>query len=217
MVTSIVTWISAASIVLIAIVLVGVLIIRHDFQDITRRCDEARRKFESTELKNIKEILHIQLQMLENYYRSVLRQANLSFIFALIFASLGILMFFSTIVFMMFGGSGNITTAGISVISGTIVQVISGINFILYGRASNQLHTFHKSLESMQNFVLANSICQGLEEPTKALTCSQLVLIIASASNGAYQEETIGEGVRRKAMASVEVLKSYASNGAQSE
>ncbi len=194
MVTSIVTWISAASIVLIAIVLVGVLIIRHDFQDITRRCDEARRKFESTELKNIKEILHIQLQMLENYYRSVLRQANLSFIFALIFASLGILMFFST-----------------------IVQVISGINFILYGRASNQLHTFHKSLESMQNFVLANSICQGLEEPTKALTCSQLVLIIASASNGAYQEETIGEGVRRKAMASVEVLKSYASNGAQSE
>jgi len=104
MVTSIVTWISAASIVLIAIVLVGVLIIRHDFQDITRRCDEARRKFESTELKNIKEILHIQLQMLENYYRSVLRQANLSFIFALIFASLGILMFFSTIVFMMFGG-----------------------------------------------------------------------------------------------------------------
>jgi len=69
----------------------------------------------------------------------------------------------------------------------------------------------------MQNFVLANSICQGLEEPTKALTCSQLVLIIASASNGAYQEETIGEGVRRKAMASVEVLKSYASNGAQSE
>ncbi|GHO79388.1 hypothetical protein KSD_71590 [Ktedonobacter sp. SOSP1-85] len=105
---------------------------------------------------------------------------------------------------MVFGLSTSITTTVISTIAGGLVQVISGINFSLYNRASTQLQTFHKSLERLQNYMLANSICQGLAPADKERTCAQLSLIIASSSVSQNEERVISEIIRQRAILSTE-------------
>ena len=201
--SAIVAWISTGFTILTGIVLAGVFLVRYNLREAIYMCDQVTKDFEKTKIEDTKKILNIQMEMAGNYYKSVLRQANISFISALIFAGIGVLIFFSTIVFMEFGKPGSITTAGISVIGGVLVQVLSGINFYMCGRASTQLLTFHKSLDRLQNFVLANSICEGSGEKEKAVTCSQLVLIIASSSTSpSYQAREIGEERSKVAVAS---------------
>lgn len=51
-------------------------------------------------------------------------------------------------------------------ISGAIVEVISGVGFNLYGKSSSQLSAFHPRLDVpavLQCYLLANSICASLD------------------------------------------------------
>ena len=52
----------------------------------------------------------------------------------------------------------------VPLITGAIVNVVSGIVFMLYGKTSSQLSAFHNQLEVLQRYLLANSICEGLSE-----------------------------------------------------
>jgi hypothetical protein len=71
----------------------------------------------------------------------------------------------------------------VSAISGAVVEVISGINFVLYGKASTQLLGFHERLEQTQRFLLANSVCEGIEqEDARVRARADLVATIASAA-----------------------------------
>jgi hypothetical protein len=79
-----------------------------------------------------------------------------------------LLFFLAAVVFALLTSS----TAGalIPLLSGAIVEVIAGIVFFLYGKAAIQLSSFHGRLETLQRYMLANSICESLdgEERTKA-------------------------------------------------
>ena len=50
----------------------------------------------------------------------------------------------------------------VPLIAGAVVNVVSGIVFVLYGKASTQLTAFHHRLEVLQRYLLANSICGAL-------------------------------------------------------
>lgn len=107
----------------------------------------------------------------------VLDQAKKSFLWALIAAAIGLLFFIAAVSSIIFLNLQN--AAIIGVISGALVEVISGINFYLYNQTSKQLSDFQSRLDTTQRFLLANSICEGLEGLSKQQARSDLIKAIA--------------------------------------
>lgn len=124
----------------------------------------------------IQQVAASQFALSDSYYRSVLQQAQQSFISALVAAGIGLLFFLGAVCFILLQQSANISN--ISLISGALIEVISAINFYLYGRASSQLATFHIPLVRTQRFLLANSVCENLEGQTKQDTRAELVKLM---------------------------------------
>jgi O-acetylhomoserine/O-acetylserine sulfhydrylase-like pyridoxal-dependent enzyme len=79
--------------------------------------------------------------------------------------------------------------ATISVIGGAMVEVIAGINFVLYGKTTTQLANFHERLDRTQRFLLANSICESLNGEIKEKARAALVHTIATTAIPPTAEE----------------------------
>src|SRR5579863_8431912 len=117
------------------------------------------------------------LELNKQYYNSVLEQARQSFTWALVAAIAGLFFFLGAVGFLLLRQPENISY--VSVICGSIVEAISGLNFYLYGRAASQLKIFHIPLDRTQRFILANDICSSLGEK-KEETRAKLILTIAN-------------------------------------
>jgi hypothetical protein len=63
----------------------------------------------------------------------------------------------------------------VPLIAGAVVNVISGIVFVLYSRASTQLSAFYTRLDVLQRYLLANSICESLTEEQKDKSRAELI------------------------------------------
>jgi len=112
------------------------------------------------------------------YYTVVLQQSKRSFDWALIAAGVGLLFFLAAVGFIVV--SGDTEVAAVSIIAGAVVEMIAGLNFYLYGKATEQLADYRRSLEQTQRFLLANGICGSLDDAaTKAEKRGDLVSTIA--------------------------------------
>ena len=89
----------------------------------------------------------------------------MSFNWALVGVGTGLAFFVAAIAVQLAAGSTD--AAVISAIAGAIVQVISGLNFVVYAKATTQLGEFHQRLERTQRFLLANSIAESLAPERK--------------------------------------------------
>lgn len=125
--------------------------------------------------QDVQAIAVSQISLLHSYYKTVLGQAQNSFIFATVAATVGILIFVYS-----FAGQSKDNASLKGVISGAIVEVISGIGFYLYSKSSDQMAKFHEQLTITQRFLLANSVCESLESESKQKTRSDLVKAIAN-------------------------------------
>ena len=111
----------------------------------------------------------------------------MSFRWAIIAAVVGLAFFLGAILFLL--NSQNQSIATISIVGGTLVEVISGINFFLYGKTTTQLAYFHQKLDQTQRFLLANSICESLKGDEKEKSRSRLVTIIATTGTDSVHSE----------------------------
>ena len=128
------------------------------------------------------EIDAAQIPLLNHYRRKVLQQANQSFLLALIAAAIGLIFYVAAVTFLVLRQPQNISVT--SLIGGSLVEVISGINFYLYGRASRQLETFHMYLDKACCFVTANRVCDQLKnEELRDQTRSTLILNFMSITS----------------------------------
>jgi hypothetical protein len=134
------------------------------------------RKAASDDIQTI--ATHMQ-EMILKYYADVRRQAQQSFVAALGVALVGMLFF----VFAIWRGMSSDGTqqASLGVIAGTLVQVISGINFYLYARAARQFGAFHVCLERTNRFLLANTMCEKLSAPARDEMRAELTRLVATA------------------------------------
>ena len=142
---------------------------------------EPIKRLSETDPSKVQEIVASQLELLYMYHNLVLDQAKKSFRWALIAAGLGSAFFLASVSFLLFKQSQDI--AVISLISGALIEIISGINFFLYGKTSAQLADFQTRLDKTQRFMLANSVCEGLSEEFKQKSRSDLVRAIAGIDN----------------------------------
>jgi Cyanobacterial TRADD-N associated 2-Transmembrane domain len=129
---------------------------------------------------NIQEVAASQLEISNNYYKSVLQQAKQSFRAAIVAAGVGLAFFIAALGIGLV--KNRLDVAIISSISGAVVEVISGLNFWLFGRTAAQLDLFHVRLEQTQRFVLANSVCENLSGEVRDATRSELVRLIGNST-----------------------------------
>jgi TRADD-N domain-containing protein len=114
-----------------------------------------------------------QLAISNAYYESVLAQAKRSFNAAVVTATVGSLFFLAAIYTASVEKSLAVPVIG--ALSGSVVEVIAGLNFWLYTRTSAQLDAFHLRLERMQRFLVANSVCQTLRGKTRESALANLI------------------------------------------
>lgn len=126
---------------------------------------------------DIQKIAASQIKLLNSYYNAVLAQAKMSFNWALVAAGIGLAFFVSSVAFLLLNDSTTLATIGI--ISGSVIEVIAGINFALYGKTTNQLASFHQRLDQTQRFLLANSICESMEGQERQKARAELVRTIS--------------------------------------
>lgn len=126
---------------------------------------------------DVQKIVASQISLLTSYYNAVLAQATMGFRWAVVAAGAGLILFLGAIAFLLITQITAVAVVG--VVGGAIVEVISGINFMLYGKTTTQLAEFHERLDQTQRFLLANSICETLEGEAKQKTRAGLVSVIA--------------------------------------
>lgn len=129
---------------------------------------------------DVQVIAATQIAYLSQYYEEVLKQAKKSFNSALIAAGIGLIFLLLSVVFAAL--QLNISSAIISTSCGLIIEFISAINFYLYNRASLQMAEYQERLDRTQRFLIANSICEGLETDARQKARSGLIDVIAKTT-----------------------------------
>jgi hypothetical protein len=122
----------------------------------------AIRKLSTADPSNVQDIVASQLQLLASYYQIALTQSGRSFLWALAGAGIGVVFFIAAVFLAL--ATGHAVAAEIAVISGAVVEAAAGIVFFLSGKTGVQLSAFLSRLETLQRYVLANSICGRLPE-----------------------------------------------------
>ena len=124
-------------------------------------------RLSETDPKNVQKIAVEQLTQLNAYHQIVLEQSGRSFSVALVGSVIGLAFFAAAVVISLWKGA---PAASIPLLSGAVVEGISGLVFYLYGRTSAQFNVFHSRLDTLQRYLIANSICESLDgdDRTKA-------------------------------------------------
>jgi hypothetical protein len=133
---------------------------------------------------NIRTTAIAQIDLLTKYYNRVLKQANDSFWWAEATAVAGFLLFGVAVACVVWGEANQaLNGAAIAGLGGAVVQVISGLQFWLYGKATDQLAAFHQSLDQTQRFLMASSLCDSLDDKAAQLNALSSLIATISGSN----------------------------------
>jgi hypothetical protein len=133
--------------------------------------------------RNVQEIAGSQLELLTGYHEIALAQSRRSFFWALLGAGAGFVFFLAATGFVLATGKG--VYGVIPAISGAIVETMAGVVFYLYAKTTTQLGDFHSRLETLQRYLLANSICESLADDDRSKVRSDLIREIARVSAAA--------------------------------
>lgn len=144
---------------------------------IDEQFEDSLQQLSNVDTREIQQVVASQLKIMNAYYTLVLDQARRSFTWALVAAAIGLVFFIGAVGVILLLQLENV--AIISVISGAIIEVVSGINFFLYGKTSLQLGEFQSRLDQTQRFLLADSVCERLDGDVQQQARKKLVEVIA--------------------------------------
>ena len=140
---------------------------------IIQACDQLAK----TEVGDIHKLSKEHHEMALGFYEDVRRQAQRSFIAALVSAGVGT-VFFGIAAWTMMQSRD---IANISLIAGVLIQVISGINFYLYGRTSRQFSSFHVCLERTTRFLMVYNMTMTMSGEARDAIQKDVICIMANA------------------------------------
>jgi hypothetical protein len=131
-------------------------------------------------------------QLILRYYDNVRDQAEESFESAKRVALFGFVLLVVTVVYVMFMDlmphvsaqfetrTGGLGVGAIGLIGSSVVEVIAGVQFVLYGRATRQFGAFHICLERTHRYLLAYEMADQMKTGKDA-TLEKIVCIMANA------------------------------------
>lgn len=130
--------------------------------------------------KNIQEVASVTQAIINTYYQDGLSQSRQSFRWSLICSGIALLFLIGAITVLLFRQPAEIAIA--SGIGGAIVEAFAGTLLYLYRKASDQLATYRMGLESTQQLLLANSMCEQLEGDVKHQARIELVQLMGRSA-----------------------------------
>ena len=134
-------------------------------------------------LKNVRE--------LREYYIISKRQATNAFSASLIVCFLGFIVYIAGIAVFVISGEDALL---LTTISGTIVEVISGLFFWLYRHAIKQLNIYHQRLGTTEKYLTAIRLADKMGEDKHDNTYWHIICcILEDAKAYQYQEKVIEE------------------------
>lgn len=105
-------------------------------------------------------VARLNLNQIHEYYAINKTQARNSFTFSMIAISAGLSVLVIGIVLLYENKlSGGVAT--LSGITGLFLQLIGGLNLVLYRKCIDQLYYFYQRLSDMHNAILALKLCEG--------------------------------------------------------
>ena len=119
-------------------------------------------------------IIYIELR---EYYDINRHQARTSFRTAMIISILGFILFAISIS-SSFLEKSEIEIKTWSILSSAIVEIIAGLFFVIYNKATNQIIFFHRSLLETERFLFATKIVENMTESQKDETYKLVILKI---------------------------------------
>jgi hypothetical protein len=135
---------------------------------------------QSADPSDVQKIAASQIEMLRGFYTEVIDQSKQSFRLALHGSLLGLSFFIVAIAVLLLRAPQSSEVAVISALAGGIVQVFSGMLFAMFRSARQQLSRYHERLDLTQRYLLANSICASMPDPTQTEVRAELVRTIAN-------------------------------------
>lgn len=159
-------------------------------QSISEATEASLKKLSSSERGDVQGIAASQIELLSKFYDLSLSQASRSFRWALIASIVGLIFLMAAIGFQQV--TQNTDLARVTLISGALIEFIAAVNFYLYGRTLSQLTLFQERLENTQRFLLADSLCENLNDELKHQTRAALILTLAGQKTS-VSRETMGK------------------------
>ena len=99
---------------------------------------------------------------------------------------MGLLFFIAAAAFALV--TGLTLSSIVPLVSGAVVEAVSGVVFYLYGQTTAQLSSFHSRLEVLQRYLLANSLCETLEGDDRSKARTALIQVISQAQGTPAQK-----------------------------
>lgn len=130
---------------------------------------------ENNENDNVLELMLKNVKELREYYVISKQQARKSFSAALFICFFGIFIYVLGIISVMIFDK-NISV--ISIIGGTVVEVIAGLFFWLYREATKQLSIYHQRLGSTEKYLTVIQIIRELPEDKRIEAFQNLTMAI---------------------------------------
>lgn len=142
---------------------------------------------------NVGETVEKVQQLILQYYTDVRNQGDTSFRSAKNVARFGFVILVVTVAYLIFtdllahieptwfhipANPMNVGTIG--VISGAVIEMIAGTQFVLHGRTTKQFGAFHICLERTHRYLLAFKIAEQIKEG-RDKTLEKIVCIMANA------------------------------------
>lgn len=137
--------------------------------------DTSEGKGKKTDDKNVLNMMMDNVSELREYYVISKQQARRSFSAALFICFLGIFIYLLGIIAYIVLDK-NISI--ISVISGTVVEVIAGLFFWLYREATKQLGVYHQRLRSTEKYLTVMQIIREMPEDKRVEAFQNLTMAI---------------------------------------
>jgi hypothetical protein len=125
---------------------------------------------------DVQEIASVLQKMIVSYYGDVRRQSVLAFTAALVLEIIAVFLFFYSAMKENTNGTGNL-----GVISGLLIQIMTGVVFYLYSQSARQFGGFHICLERTNRFLLANAMVEHLPEAERALKRAEVITAVLNA------------------------------------
>jgi len=148
-----------------------------ELNEIKREREDIKKGISHAPEVNIFDTVQLGLNQLTEYYTINKSQARNSFRFSIFAIVLGLITIVGGIWIFYFRDTPNLQLATISSISGTLIESIGGLYFLIYKKSLEQLNYFYDKLTETQNIMLAVKLAESMENEEKKAEVREKIII----------------------------------------
>lgn len=158
--------------------------IKNENTNIKQETEDVVKDIQNQPDYDVFKLLYKNVRESTEYYIISKRQANKSFILAIISCVLGVFIYMCGFLIVAFLDK-NITI--LTTISGTVVELIAGLSFWMYSKSLKQLNEYHRRLSSTEKYLTSIQMADKLESSEREKMYRWIIERVMLADPDNYQ------------------------------